>query len=183
MSDSQCDDPTRVSGLPPFAWNFCPTCGVSLTLRFDGETDRPHCAPCGRFFYRNPIPAVCCFITRGNDLLLTKRGVEPCIGQWSLPGGFVELDETTEEAAVREMQEETGLDVASLRLLGVSTQASPLYGAVTVLGYAVGAWSGVPHPNSDVIEVRFFPPGNRPPLPFKTHRDLIALFDVQASDA
>ena len=45
------------------------------------------------------MPAVCCLITRGDSLLLGQRAVEPCLGHWTLPGGFVELGETTEEAA------------------------------------------------------------------------------------
>ena len=169
--------------LEPFPWRFCPACGAPLTPRHDGEKLRPHCEACRRFYYHNPLPAVCCFITQDNGLLLARRAVEPCRGEWSLPGGFVELGESTKEAAVREMHEETGLRVRGLRLIGASTQHSRHYGAVTVLGYVAQEWDGVPQPGSDVAEVRFFPKEQRPVLPFTTHRELVALFDALAGAA
>ena len=165
----------------PFAWNFCPTCGGNLFLTPDGEKDRPHCRSCRRFYYSNPAPAVCCFITQGERLLLAQRAVEPCRGEWSLPGGFVEVGETTEEALVREMREETSLEVGDLRLIGVSTQQSSLYGAVTVLGYVVGKWVGTLQANSDALDLRFFSKTERPALPFQAHRDLLAIFDALPS--
>ncbi|HUW60965.1 MAG TPA: NUDIX hydrolase [Candidatus Bathyarchaeia archaeon] len=161
-----------------FCWNYCPICGGRLRLCFDGEKEQPRCDRCRRFYYRNPVPAVCCFITRDDNLLLAQRAVEPCVGEWTLPGGFVEIGETTEEAIVREMREETTLDIASLRLVGVSTQQSRFYGAVTVLGYYVGEWSGTLQPCSDVVDLRFFSRENRPPLPFRAHRELVAMFDA-----
>jgi len=165
--------------LEPFPWRFCPACGAPLVSRDDGEMPRPHCDACSRFFYHNPTPAVCCFVAEDSRLLLARRAVEPCRGEWSLPGGFVELGESTEEAAARELHEETGLRVGAVRLVGVSTQQSRHYGAVTVLGYAVEEWDGVLQAGSDVSELRFFGPGERPLLPFTTHRELTALFDAR----
>lgn len=164
----------------PFAWNYCPICGAALVLRGDGERERPHCGTCRRFYYRNPVPAVCCILTRGNELLLAQRGVEPQRGAWGLPGGFMELGETTEEAVAREILEETHLRVDGLRLVGVSTQQSRLYGAVTVLGYAAATWEGTLKADSDVMDLRFFPKDERPPLAFRAHRDLAALFDAES---
>lgn len=53
------------------------------------------------------------------EIVLIKRGHEPFAGQWAIPGGFVEYGETVEEAAVREANEETGLDIRLDRLVGV----------------------------------------------------------------
>lgn len=161
----------------PFAWNYCPICGEVLVLRDDGEKPRPNCARCRRFFYRNPLPAVCCILTRNHtDLLLARRANEPCRGEWAFPGGFIEMDETTEQALTREMQEETGVHIREPRLIGVSTQQSQYYGAVTVLGYAVQEWDGTFEPNSDVAELQFFPDGELPPLPFTAHNELLKMF-------
>jgi len=160
-----------------FCWNYCPICGERLVMRADGDREQPHCDRCRRFYYRNPVPAVCCFITDDDGLLLAQRGVEPCVGEWTLPGGFVELGETTEEAIVREMREETTLEIGDLHLLGVSTQQSRFYGAVTVLGYYVGSWRGNIQACSDVMDLRFFAPGERPPMPFQAHRELMKVFD------
>lgn len=164
----------------PFHWNYCGTCGASLVITHDGQSDKPHCAKCRRFFYRNPIPAACCFVRRERDeLLFAQRAVEPAKGHWCLPGGFVELGETTEEAALRELREETGLHAAHARLLGVSTKQSPVSGAVLVLGYLVDEWTGELQPDSDAMDLRFFRRHERPQIPFSVHRELLELYDAQ----
>ncbi|MGI6459390.1 MAG: NUDIX domain-containing protein [Candidatus Hydrogenedentales bacterium] len=166
------------SDIRPVEWNFCPTCGAALTLANDGERPRPHCRACARFFYSNPVPAACCLVAHGDALLLARRAVEPCIGEWALPGGFVELGETTEEAALRELEEETGLRGARARLIGASTQPSRLNGAVVVMGYVIEDWEGEPVARSDVLEAKFFAPGERPPLAFLAHQALVAIYDA-----
>lgn len=164
----------------PFAWNFCGICGDALIIAHDGQSERPHCVRCRRFYYRNPVPAACCFVRRGPDeLLFAQRAVEPARGHWTLPGGFVELGETTEEAALRELLEETGLRAERAELLGVSTKQSPISGAVLVLGYVVDEFEGVPTPDSDAMDLRFYKTHERPPVPFSAHRDLLALYDAR----
>lgn len=163
----------------PFAWNFCPICGRQLESHHDGESLRPHCEPCRRYYYRNPVPAACC-VVRDEDgrLLLAQRGVEPCRGMWSLPGGFVELGESTEEAIVRELREETTLTALKTRLLGVSTHPSRFHGAVTVIGYAIEEWEGVPAAGSDTLDLKFYARDEMPELPFKAHREILAFYDA-----
>jgi len=166
----------------PFQWRFCPVCGSALTFLHDGENERPLCSACGRFYYSNPVPAACCFVSLNGGLLLVQRAVEPCLGQWALPGGFVELGETTEEAALRELKEETGLIGREPRLVGVRTEPSRLTGYVVVLGYRVLEWEGTPTPGSDALSIEFFLRGERPPLAFDAHRKLAALYDASAAD-
>jgi ADP-ribose pyrophosphatase YjhB (NUDIX family) len=162
----------------PFVWNFCPICGKPLAASHDGESQRPHCEVCHRFYYSNPVPAACCFVTQGDALLYVQRAVEPCCGQWTFPGGFVEIGETTEEAARRELLEETGLRGHGFHLIGASTQPSRLSGAVTVLGYAVEEWEGDLVPATDALDAVFFTPDRQPPLAFQAHRELLAAYNV-----
>ncbi|NLN92340.1 MAG: NUDIX hydrolase [Candidatus Hydrogenedens sp.] len=168
-------------GLPrkSFEWNYCATCGSTLVQDHDGEQERPYCAACDRFFYRNPIPASCLFIAdEQNRLLFGRRGVEPCSGCWALPGGFMELLESAEECALREMEEETGLQGVDPVLLGTCSSRSPDKGAVLVLGFAIRNWSGILTPGSDVRELAFFSRHERPELPFDAHRSLLAIYDT-----
>ena len=166
---------------PPesFEWNYCGTCGRALLVAHDGQSDRPHCPACRRFYYRNPVPAACCFVSRApGEVLFARRAVEPCKGEWSLPGGFIELGETSEEAALRELREETNLRAYSAQLLGVSTRQSPISGAVMVLGYVVDDWEGEAEmrPDSDASELAFYARSAWPALAFDAHRELLALY-------
>lgn len=165
----------------PFEWKYCGTCGRPLLFAHDGQSDRPHCPKCRRFYYRNPIPAACCFVARPNgDLLFAQRSVEPCKGGWTLPGGFIELGETPEEAALRELREETNLRASRVRLLGVSTRQSPVSGAIMVLGYIVEDWDGEAgmRPDTDAMALSFFSRRDRPELAFSVHRELLAFYDA-----
>jgi ADP-ribose pyrophosphatase len=72
-----------------------------------------------RLYPERPVVGVGALIQDGDRYLLIKRAAEPDVGFWSVPGGFVEVGEKAEDAAVREAKEETGLDVEVVELLGV----------------------------------------------------------------
>ena len=163
----------------PFAWNHCPICGRALVMAYDGQSEQPHCPPCRRFYYRNPVPAACAFVRGpGDQLLFTRRAVEPARGRWSLPGGFMELGETPDQTVIRELQEETGLRGANPRFLGVSTKSSPVSGSIMVIGYVIDEWEGELCAATDAMEAQFFARSGRPELAFLVHRELLALYDV-----
>jgi len=162
----------------PFEWNYCGTCGAPLVHTHDGERDRPYCAACNRFYYRNPVPACCVFVRdSAGALLFALRAFEPGRGRWCLPGGFMEAHETAEQCALRELREETSLHASSARLLGASMGNNPLSGSVVVLGFAVDVWEGTPFPDSDAAELGFFPRDARPDIAFQAHRELLAIYD------
>ena len=88
---------------------FCRNCGARLATRAVEGRDREVCPVCGAVAYRNPLPVAAVVLLDGERrALLVKRKQEPQAGMWSLPGGFAELGETIDQAAVRELQEETG---------------------------------------------------------------------------
>lgn len=97
-------------------FTHCPVCG-SRDFRINDFKSK-QCGTCGFVYYMNPCSATCAFIVNSrNELLVVRRGKEPAKGTLDLPGGFVDNGETAEEGIVREIKEETGLDVTECRYL------------------------------------------------------------------
>ncbi len=92
--------------------NFCSDCGqpVSLAIPPDDNRLRHVCAHCGSIHYQNPKMVIGSIPVWNDDgrVLLCRRAIEPRHGYWTLPAGFMENSETTEEAALRETLEEAG---------------------------------------------------------------------------
>lgn len=162
----------------PLVWNYCPICSEKLVEGHDGQDMRPHCRTCNKFYYYNPLPAACCFLTNDDgELLMVQRSVEPQKGLWTLPGGFVESGETTEEGALRELQEETGLTGSGISLVGVSSLAGNFSGGIIVIGYAIESWEGEMEAKTDAMDLGFFAPEKRPEVAFEVHENLIEMYD------
>ncbi|SDI71950.1 NUDIX hydrolase [Pseudomonas panipatensis] len=91
---------------------FCPACGSANLARRTpaGDThQRLLCDACGYVHYENPRVITGCIIERDGRYLLCQRGIPPRVGTWTLPAGFMENGETTEQAALREVWEESGV--------------------------------------------------------------------------
>ncbi|MEO8544301.1 MAG: NUDIX hydrolase [Burkholderiaceae bacterium] len=89
----------------------CRDCGTAVVYRIpdDGDTrERAVCPMCHTIHYENPLNVVGTVPHLGNKVLLCKRNIEPRKGKWTLPAGFMELEETTAEGAARETVEEAG---------------------------------------------------------------------------
>ena len=100
-------------------YQFCPVCSHELTDRLQDDRIRRVCRGCGFIFYQNPTPAAAVVLIENDLVLLVKRKYEPKAGDWSLPAGFIEYDESPSETAIRETKEETGLDTEPKRIAGI----------------------------------------------------------------
>jgi ADP-ribose pyrophosphatase YjhB (NUDIX family) len=144
-------------------WRVCPRCGASLE-RGEG---RASCPACGSVYYANAAPTASALLLDADSrLLLARRAVEPYLGMWDTIGGFLDETETPEEALVREVAEETGLDVGPGAYVGTYVDR---YGdgddAVTTLNlvFEVRADDAIPRPADDVAELAWFPLDELPP--------------------
>ena len=95
---------------------FCPVCGSKHFVVNNFKSKR--CQDCGFTYYANPCSATAAFIFNdNNEMLVVRRAKEPAKGTLDLPGGFVDMGETVEEGMVREIKEETGLDITNIQYL------------------------------------------------------------------
>jgi 8-oxo-dGTP diphosphatase len=148
---------------------FCSRCGGSLVQQQRDGRVRPVCPVCGHVVYLNPVPSVAAILFREGRVLLVKRNIEPGIGLWCLPGGFIETGESAEQAVVREVQEETGLLCKPLTLVKARSIIGGYYGNIIVLCYSADILSGELHAGEDAEEARYFDPQNLPEFAFTAH--------------
>lgn len=110
---------------------------------------------------------------RHDRLLLVQRKVAPKKGEWCLPGGFMELGETPEAAALRELSEETGLTGAVEGLIGLKATPNRIYHTVLVMGYRVRPLGEKIRAGDDAMAVRWFSYQKLPPIAFGSHREFV----------
>jgi ADP-ribose pyrophosphatase YjhB (NUDIX family) len=145
-------------------WRICPRCGLGLAHGpVAGEDrDRLHCGACGLVIYDNPAPTASALVVRDGRVLLTRRAIEPRMGAWDTPGGFVEAGEDPVVAVRRELLEETGLEIEVERLLGIYPDRYGDGPPTLNIFYVARADRGEPEARSDVAEVRWFAPSELP---------------------
>src|SRR5512143_122400 len=150
--------------------NFCSNCGT--TLRFGeipGEgRHRLSCPECGHIVYVNPRLVVTTLpITDAGEIILLRRGIEPGVGSWAQPGGFLEVDETVNQAAIRETFEETGLLVEPGEIVGLYTRLEAIVVTIAFEARIIGGTAG---PTPEATEVVAFAPEAIPwrEIAFKT---------------
>ncbi|PID29904.1 MAG: ADP-ribose pyrophosphatase [Candidatus Cloacimonadota bacterium] len=151
--------------------NYCQKCGYKLILEEDRESKiRPHCNQCGWVYYKNPIPAAACVIlNEKNQILIIKRKFEPNPGEWALPSGYIEIDQTPEEAAVAEMFEETGLIGEVAEFIDYFTGSSPIYESIISFGFFMKVTDGSLHAGDDALEAKFVDFDALPEIAFPAH--------------
>lgn len=100
---------------------FCSDCGskVSLNKIENDLIPRFQCKECNLIHYDNPKIIVGCLPYIEDEILLCKRAIEPAYGKWTLPAGFLEKNESVEEGALREANEEAGIEPTIKRLFSI----------------------------------------------------------------
>lgn len=159
--DARSTDIESGQGIPGWiaaTLNYCSRCGTELRFgQIDGEDrERLACPACGWIAYVNPRLVVTTIpVTDAGEIVLLRRGNQPGLGSWAQPGGFLEVDETVTEAAIRETFEETGLVVEPGEIVGLYTR---LEAAVVVLALEARIVGGEVRTTAEASEVAAFAP-------------------------
>tara|TARA_B100000131_G_scaffold18345_2_gene18280 strand:+ start:2208 stop:2708 length:501 start_codon:yes stop_codon:yes gene_type:complete len=156
---------------------YCSTCNTKNNFStIEGEL-RYHCPNCKTIHYQNPKPTATLICIKKNEILLVKRAFAPAKGEWSLPGGFIELGETPEDAAKRELKEETNLNGEVVKLLGHCSHFNSIFGDILLIGMEVEIknWDNL-IPGDDADEAGFFNIKNCPKLAFECHQKIFNMY-------
>jgi ADP-ribose pyrophosphatase YjhB (NUDIX family) len=155
----------------------CRACGTAVEYRIpaDDNRERAVCPACATVHYENPLNVVGTVPVWGDKVLLCKRAIEPRYGLWTLPAGFLELGETTEQGALRETDEEAGAKV----------ELGPLFTILNVVRvgqvhffYRATMTSPELDPGSETLEARLFDESEVPwdQIAFRTVRETLLAF-------
>jgi len=135
---------------------FCPRCGQPADVTYPRSID---CSHCGYGAYYNPKPVAAAIpVAPDGRIILLRRGFDPGKGLWTFPGGFVDLGETVEQAALREAMEEI---VATLELDGLVGVYSKPEERVVLIVFAATT-TDTPKPTDEAPEVHAFAPEEIP---------------------
>jgi ADP-ribose pyrophosphatase YjhB (NUDIX family) len=139
---------------PPI--QHCKQCGTAVVYRVpdDGDTkERAVCPSCNTIHYENPLNVVGTVPHWGDKVLLCKRNIEPRFGKWTLPAGFMELNETTAEGAARETDEEAG---AQFEMEGLFSLLNVARVGQVHLFYRARLLSDQFNPGTETIQAQLF---------------------------
>ncbi len=141
--------------------SHCAFCGAPLHRPVCGP---PQCVECRRIAYEDPKLAAACIIAMDGGLVLVKRAIQPRIGKWSFPSGYVNRGEQVEQAARREVLEETALHVRTNWLVGLFSQPDH---AVVLAVYDATVVSGRLSAGDETTDVGTFGLDELPELAFE----------------
>jgi ADP-ribose pyrophosphatase YjhB (NUDIX family) len=156
-------------------FSFCPWCASKLIFDDCDNRERLRCPNCEFIWYHNPIPAAGAILNQDGRILLVKRKYPPRAGEWCFPAGFMEYDESPMECCIREVKEETGLEIKITGLFWVySGHDDPRSHAVLIL-YLAEIIGGELASGDDAEDVEFFDPTAAPDnIAFQAHREAIS---------
>jgi 8-oxo-dGTP diphosphatase len=153
---------------------YCNFCGHGLESEVLEGRERQACKYCGQVHYENPLPVVSVILPNKNrEILLVKREREPFKDMWCFPIGFAEMGESVEDAALRELREESGVEGRIVQLVDVGSHANPLYGDLLIVTFEAEKAGGEEKAGDDASECRYFPVKNLPKLAFDSQEKAI----------
>ena len=156
---------------------YCSNCAEKNSFEFIEGMQRYHCKKCNIIHYQNPKPTATLICPKDDSILLVKRAFEPAKGAWSLPGGFMELNETPNDAAIRELKEETNLYGTVVKLLGHCSHFNSVFGDILLLGIEmkINDWNTL-KAGDDASDAKFFNYKKHPPLAFECHNKILNMY-------
>ena len=150
--------------------NYCQRCAAELAEKQIDGTVRHYCPSCGFVVYLDPKVAAVVLVYDGHRLLMVKRGVEPAMHRWAFPSGYVDRGEVVERAAMREVKEETGLDVELDCFIGIySLEGNPVILAV----FSAHTTGGELQAGHDAQEAEWFAVDVLPDPPFPNDQQIL----------
>lgn len=157
----------------PESVKFCSRCATPMETRPVSDKPRRVCPSCGFIHFTDPKVGVGVVVVHEGKILLVRRTMHPEIGKWSIPAGFVDYGEDPAETAVREALEETNLQVAIEKLLGVYHNPPVQGGASIFIMYQARLLGGMLQAGDDADAAAFFAPNNLPEIAFTSTRAAI----------
>lgn len=138
-------------------------------------TDKPRraCSQCSYIHFTDPKVGVGVFVVKNGQVLLIRRTMNPEIGKWSIPAGYIDHGEDPKAVAIRETKEETNLTVEIEDLIEVYHNPAEQGGATIFILYQARLLGGTPKAGDDADAVGFFSPDNLPEIAFQSTWDVI----------
>ena len=156
---------------------FCIYCGGRLGEEFLEGKMRQVCCGCKQIAYENPLPVVSIMVANDRrEILLVKREREPSKNMWCFPIGFAESGESIQEAALRELKEEAGIEGKILEIVDVGSEANEMYGELLIVTFEAEKIGGVEAAGDDACDVGYFPVTNLPRLAFSSQDRALGKF-------
>ncbi len=154
--------------------NYCQVCGHEMQDKQTYGKVRRVCSACGFIHFEDPKVAVVAFIEKDDRVLLVQRAMNPERGKWALPAGYVDYGEAPQQAVIREVSEETGLEIAVTRLIAVEGEPGT-FGASIVIIYAASVLNGTARPQDDAQAVLWYAASDPlPELAFESTHTMLA---------
>src|SRR2546429_9898304 len=156
------------------SFKYCPLCATALVEKHIYNALRSTCPACGFIYFRDPKVVTVVVVQHAGKLLLGRRNIDPGKGLWSFVSGYVDRGEKVEEAAMREVKEETNLDVQLDNLLGIYSENGNPHVVIAYRASVVNGDVSVMAADPDeVSEPAFFARQEMPDLAFPMDKQIL----------